>query len=532
MQHYRFSLLLSLIILLALALSACAVPNDPAPLETQPAAQPAVTEPAASPTSAPSAVPPATATSGPSPAPSGELPAVCPPGEPVSWQTLRLALVDGGNLFVYDSVSGEALQVTAEGDVTVARLSPDGYRLAFMRRLPDGNYQLWVANGDGSQPRPVVGGEALSGMLILHEYSPSQRYLAVTQELPDGAYLYVVDFESPEPGLRRLLTPADLFPRVIEPLADYGLLSSLTWMPGSHLITFDAFPGFTQGGLYIYVQTQVFTVDADSGVIATLLPHGQGGLVSYSPDNAILLAARPDGLTALRLADMQPVSLDAPFRGVGMGEFYFFPEIAWQLPAPENPLDGMPEDDTPVEPALLIAQPASVDHLLQSEPVEIWRVPLDGSAAELLATFNGETISFDISPDRAYAAYWKAIPPSNQRSLYLGSLANGASSLVIEALLAEFQGWAPDSAHFLFVVGDAEARQLYLGSPCAAPLLVEGVQGAFAVQWLDASRFLVQEFFPQGGLRLSLGSLDGALTVLRELADPLFWDAARLPGEG
>ena len=88
--------------------------------------------------------------------------------------------------------------------------------MAFHHLLPGGSGELWVASLDGS-------------------------------------------------GARRLVSHEDLMAVVTEPLADFAIPAGVTWIPGTHTLTYDASPGFESEGIYIYIQRQVLIVDADSG---------------------------------------------------------------------------------------------------------------------------------------------------------------------------------------------------------------------------------------------------------------------------
>jgi hypothetical protein len=125
-----------------------------------------------------------------------------------------------------------------------------------------------------------------------------------------------------------------------------------------------------------------------------------------------------------------------------------------------------------------------------------WRVPVDGSPSQELASFTGFPFSVNVSPDQRYFAYRKAVrPASNEWELHLATFDGARDILSAQGHLMDFWGWAPDGVHFVF--GQGSTRALYLGSLCGAaqPLLDPPVFPVWHFTWVDPDRF----FFISGG---------------------------------
>ena len=88
-----------------------------------------------------------------------------------------------------------------------AQFSPDGKRVVFESRRLGFDYQIWVANWDGTNPTPLTdGGRGLGGT---PRWSPDSRSVVFDGQEPDGRRaVYVVDAKG---GPSRLLaTPGTL----------------------------------------------------------------------------------------------------------------------------------------------------------------------------------------------------------------------------------------------------------------------------------------------------------------------------------
>ena len=422
----------------------------------------------------------------------------CPVVENNSRGVLRLAYIIAGDLWLWDS-GQEPFQSTTSGDVIEVLMTEDG-GLVFFTREGGGSPELWVANGDGRDHRLLLAGKDLRGSLSLLSASFDNQWIAFTHFLPEGGgELWVANKDGTD--AHRVISQDDLMSIIAESLADFATPAGVTWIPNTYTLTYDAAPGFQEDGIYIYVQNQVWVVDALTGEQGELFPAGEGGNVSYSPDGTMMLIATPTSLRTMNIEakDLHPLNID--FFAVGFGEYYAYPAMVW----------------TPASETLLLAQP--LDEVIPSEqdtPVAIWAVPADGSPATKLGEYNGFFPSFVFSPDQTKIAYWRAIESfSNTRELHITTL-DGAEHIVYDtANIVDFQGWAPDSQSFLYVFGDSLNRQVMWGNICQLPYPMTTTSGSL-LGWLDADSFLYLSLDNEPH-ELLLGTSNGALSFLTPL---------------
>jgi TolB protein len=104
--------------------------------------------------------------------------------------------------------SGEARLTDGTGVAWTLSWSPDGRRIAYTGRTPDGILQVFVMNADGSGARQVTHLEPAQGQAQVPAWSPDGKQLAfqaTSQELHRG-HLWVLDLDS---GLARELAHHD-----------------------------------------------------------------------------------------------------------------------------------------------------------------------------------------------------------------------------------------------------------------------------------------------------------------------------------
>ena len=135
-----------------------------------------------------------------------------------------LAFSGGGQIHVVSPDGSGLRQLTNLGhDALDVHWSPDGSKLAF-RVWTNGNYQLYVANADGTDPRNLTG-----SMGVVHfDWSPDGTMLALTTSQRGTDYdLFVVNADG-----------TGLHPVVESPLGEYGP----RWSPDGTQIAFERWP--------------------------------------------------------------------------------------------------------------------------------------------------------------------------------------------------------------------------------------------------------------------------------------------------
>ena len=411
----------------------------------------------------------------------------CAQIETTPFGILRLAWIENGDLWLWDWGEAEPYSLTASGDVNALRFIKDGREIVFTRQTEE-TAEIWAGNFDGGNLRLLTDGQILSGQIQMINFSFDEHWLAFIHLLEDKVgELWVARLDGSE--AKRLVSHADLMDTIAEPLADFATPTGVIWLPNTHNLIYDAYPGFDNGGIYIYVQHQNLMVNADSGTQDVLFPLGEGGQVSISPDGTALALLTPDDLRLMKFEDNELHDSGIDFFAVGFGEFYAYPPMTWTLDSG----------------AVLVAQPAQTGYD-QDTPVAIWQVPVTITTPALIAEFSGFFPTFSFSQDRSKIAYWRVEDPgSNQRELHIATL-DGSENIVYEtADLLDFLGWSPDLS-FVYSVGYSP-WETKLGEPCSDPILLD-VDFYFSnLAWIHSTHFLFENR-QENIFELYLGTLE------------------------
>jgi len=366
-----------------------------------------------------------------------------------------VAYVKEGDVLVWEEATGQSQTVFDAGDVTRVEISDDGQLVAFVRRtLLDGNPRyghtaLWVVDRDGANPRELVSDEQLRARLGATDTD---------------------DTDFPE----------------------------LAWIPSSHRLLYSVmfFPA------YIYAQG-VYLVAADTLAGAELVP------VTESAD----FAGSPDGEQVALLSDTGPffVNVDDALSG----------EVAFTYPAGGIPGpgqyalgagSGIPSLRawTQDSAAVLIKGPMVSGGNLTTRWT-IWRVPVDGAAAQPLITLNGDYV--ELAPDGSVLAFVRGTGPGGASGRFFVPLPEDLGPLAVNRNPLSLS-WSPSGS--AFVIGGDEMTPICANAGqaievCGPPFDFGEPVGP--LEWIDRERFVYLASVPN---RLMLGSLDGSRTLIAE----------------
>src|SRR5579859_3062622 len=145
----------------------------------------------------------------------------------VEWDVPNMGW-DASRVVVGDLTTGAHRIVAGDAGVSVTqpRWSPDGRHLAFLSDRT-GYLNLWLADGDGSRPRPLVSEAGEHGpppwVSGAHSYdwAPDSRSIVLGRTLAGSWQLAIVDVASGT--VRELAAPA-------------GVYSSIRWSPDGHAL--------------------------------------------------------------------------------------------------------------------------------------------------------------------------------------------------------------------------------------------------------------------------------------------------------
>lgn len=351
------------------------------------------------------------------------------------------------------------IQLTTLGQVEEALLSPDGTRVAIFRLVDEINSEFWVVNTDGSD-------------------------------------------------LRQLLAPADFN----QPPMPEGALAKapwqIAWIPGTHTLAYSTLVLHEGPGLI--TSDDLHLVNADTGERQTLLPAGEGGVFSFSPDGQMLAISLPSRVDLLYLDQRQPRWTVMTYPPVLTYSEYTFRLSPQWAPDSSHLLAWLPPEDPLAE-----IQP----------PSAVWYLPTDGAPAYAIAQFTPVRFWFNqnrsalFSSDLSLVAY--VALEGDQQSLHLAAVDGSRdvaytttpiSGGMTNAPRITFMGWQPGTNRFVYALND-DPPLLGEIDHDPIPMAANGMTRANKIYWLTENEYL----FVRGeweNWELRYASLDGANQLL------------------
>ena len=403
---------------------------------------------------------------------------------------LRVAFVKtdehGNNAWLWTEGESGAVPLTKDGGVVGdVRISDDGEIVAFTRG--DG---LWMVRSDGTEERQLVSAEEFVAM------------------------------EAREPSEFDVV------------------LNRFDWIPHAHILAFNTRLRMEIG---LVLNDDLHLVNADTLERTALLPPGEGGEFTYSPDGRQVAVVTRGSISLINAdgSDRREVLTYTPV--ATHSEFAYYAKPVWAADSSSLRVAIPPADP--------LAEPSS--------PTSVWSIPADGTPASKIGNIaTGQVKEPLFSPNLRYVAHLVVAQPDPEStpmtSLLITSMDKGQAVTYYpqtdtgtqitldsgetithypEASL--IYGWAPDSLHFAFLTYSSElpaqAQIGQLGKEAVS--LYSGADTVIDVRWVDADRYL---FLAVGsrGWSILLGHLQfgGLITsVAGVVGDPPAYDFAAPP---
>ena len=380
---------------------------------------------------------------------------------PLPFGTMTVMFVKDGNIQVWEEATQQTRTIVNTGDVFSVKVSDDGQMVAFTRGS-------WV-------------GDVLDGY----------EQFALWAMNRDG-------------GNPRELISAEVLRQQINPSErDSSNFYQLSWIPQSHQLIFSSTKYIAQAeGLSHAIPHGAYLVDTDKGSVAVLAEAAENPRFLPSPDGKQIALMSPSGMGFINADGSNKRQDVMTYAEVGLG-YPLFPRGVWTQDSRAFVMTGSFESD----PQLDIN-------------FTIWRIPVDGSSPEALATITGsDSNSVNFSPDGKSASFLQTTDqqPPEIAGWFIKPLLPEAGPLAIpyygkEAYLANLH-WSP--AGDAYAIKDQYLVQLCPNATqdsqvCGEPIdLGSGI--ITTLQWVDDSRFIFESIEPN---TLSLGNLDGTITPL------------------
>jgi len=445
----------------ALTLTAIQV-NSQATAAAQSTVQPPVATAAATtvpatavPTTAVPAVPTATPTTPPvaTTAPAAVATVQVGAPAPVPAASLEIVYTDAGRNLWIWLADGSTRQLVKTGDVYDGMISPDGSVLVYIRTKDFKKFSVWAINPNGSNDHEMISQDDMKAMKNNDDAVGAQPYV-------------------------------------------------ISWIPGTHHLAFVTSPTFDGPGLQ--VNDDLWEINVDTGELTEILEPGQGGIFYYSPDGKQIALVTPKTISLINADGSNRRDSVLKFTPVNTySEFLYYPTPKW---APDSSLlhVAIPPKDALADPG---------------EKTTLYEIPTDGSSAQKLGTVTtAPLLAPEFSPDASRMIYVKVhgAAADNQRELHLAD-PNSSSDTVYRTAQLDFNGWAPDSAHFLYT----EGSDTFLGQiGVDAVRLLSDTRSATAVDWLQNGQIVFLHKI-SNGWQIKLGAPGGASEILISLpGDP------------
>ena len=350
-----------------------------------------------------------------------------------------------GDLYTIPITGGAATRLTSGmAHDAQPRWSPDGKRIAFISDRSGGN-NLWVIAADGRDTLQLS--KTTDDMFVSPEWTPDGKYVAVTRSVQGAPkiFLYHVDGGAGVQVIR-------------EPVAQSALGAAFS--PDGRMLWYA-----TRQGVFSYNQIfpsyQLAAYDRELGTVTTMTSrYGAAFRPAISPDGKLLAyGSRYENKTGLRLRDLAS----------GEERWLAYP-IQRDNQEAMLEIDALPGYDfTPDSKAVVISYGG-----------EIWRVPVDGSAATKIPF----TIDVDVAigpevkfqypiedtPTIIATQIRDGVPsPDGKRyafsalgDLYVMDLPSGEPRKVAGAAEGEFHpAWSPDGLWIAYVTWTNDGGHIY-----------------------------------------------------------------------
>ena len=385
---------------------------------------------------------------------------------PSPGDTLVVVFVKDGDIQVWEEVTQQTQTILNTGDVLSVTASEDGQTIAFTRRS-------WV-------------GDVFEGY----------EQLALWAMNRDGG------------NPRELISAQDLRQRIQPGERESSNFYQLGWVPRSHRLIFSGTQYIVQAeGLTHAFPQGAYLVDTDTGSVTVLAEAAENVRFLPSPDGKQIALMSPGDVGFINVDGSNRREDVLTYAEVGRPG-PLFPTGVWTQDSSAFVMTGSFEED-----------PRSNVNFM------IWRIPMDGSSPQALATVTGSHPgSVTFSPDGKSASFLQTTDPQPPEiaAWLIKSLIPEAGPLALpssgkETFFANLH-WSP--AGDAFAIKDQDLLQLCPNATqdsqvCGEPIhLGSGI--IITLKWVDTSRFLFEGIEPN---TLSLGNVDGTITPIATWAE-------------
>jgi Tol biopolymer transport system component/predicted Ser/Thr protein kinase len=341
---------------------------------------------------------------------------------------------------IVPALGGDA--VTTIAGAVEPRWSPDGKQLAFLRPTPTGETELVVANGDGSNPHPLLQPNSVFPFLRDPAWSPDNREIAIVRGSGGIAgEIWFVPLDGSDPR-KAIDDPPEVFSDSPAYTSDgLGLVHSSN-RGGATNIWFYPRRGGAPVRLTAGAGPDAAPTTAEDGTIAFINSRWRNTLEVYN-----IRGGQPKVLTT-----HSPYLWGPAFSPDGRTIAFSRSEVdgswhLWTMPADGGPPKRLTDSPSGEVYSRFSNDGAFLMFHTWSTPRRIGRVPSGGGAAQLL-DFGGPSDAFaDMSRDGRWIAFTRI--EQDAERIYIVPAAGGKPRLLTSSAGA-VPRWSPDGKLIAF----------------------------------------------------------------------------------
>lgn len=366
----------------------------------------------------------------------------------ISMREYLLTYAYDGDLWIR-TPNGTGQRLTTSGDVVDVLVSDDRSVIAYVRRSPQpDNFEIRAISVDGGNDRQILSQQTLDSLYPLDE---------------------MLHFQT----------------------------SQVEFVPASHSLLFNTRGVFDGPGLL--KNDDLYLLNADTGDLSLLLPRGQGGDFSISPDGKKLAITQPDSIAMAAIDGTHPQPDLVTFQPIiTYSEYQYYPVAVW---APDSSRFGV-----------FIPSP---DPLAEDPSGTVWTIPVGGepgsfppiSGQAFFPQSNGNSL---LSPDMQSVAILRESGEQQTSMLYLSHPDGSNNRLYAEGSI-QWIGWNPDGSLFAF---RRDNETIILGGPQRDP---KPLADGRSLRWVTPELFVAQAG-QRGSWSLMIGDINGTASMLLQLS--------------
>jgi hypothetical protein len=355
------------------------------------------------------------------------------------------------NLFTWVDGSGSPSQLTSSGDVSESFVSSDGNLIAMIRNADYTHFQVDVINSDGTNQRTLLSTAQIEAL--------------------------------PRPSGSLTLAP-----------------EQIVWIGDTHMIALNFRVLYEGPGLSF--SPTLYLLDADTGVLSTLLTTEESWKFTYSPDASKLLISHPYGVDLYK-ADGSLISANVISHDFvnTASEYAWVSSPTWKA------------DSTAFAVAIPPAQPWG--DIVSPSSIFIWTDTGVSTISPISSVMLFSNVLASFSPDLDRVAYTSRVgaPADNTWALHIANLDGSNDSVVATGDINELPVWSPDGVRYIYSMMVGSSIQTYLNMDGGISMFLPVIYSLIDVRWIDNSRFIISTRDGSGN-SLLIGTITGVFSVI------------------